>query len=374
MRRLALFTITACLLSVAASPAWADGGKGKEDANANGRDGGETVQGSDAAQSTPRVGSFSVDASSSAVSGKYLSFTYNQTGISAFSIGGTRIFDAAIAPGPGAARSGASETTRDAEIRVQGPRFTFVAHDVPTAPSRLTSEGPATLTFAPDARLVSLEDDGRISFTVGSLSGQIRAENARLAGNVLTTRGDVLVFLDNARAGIESHRGEVAAAIGKGHVGAEATLSSDTSGVHQDVISYGNVTMTTTKLEKGNVTLLVEGHGLEGRILVLDIDGRVLGAQKASELVVRLDNMTVQPADNLTDILDPDNDGLLPEYYVVFDPGAQSFQLLVSVPHYSVHTLSVLTSIELPPPSVIVGIVAGVALLVPSAFALFRRK
>jgi hypothetical protein len=39
-----------------------------------------------------------------------------------------------------------------------------------------------------------------------------------------------------------------------------------------------------------------------------------------------------------------------------------------------VHTLSVTTALVLPPPSVVVGVVAGLAVLAPSAFLLFRRK
>ncbi|HVM46121.1 MAG TPA: hypothetical protein VM582_09320, partial [Candidatus Thermoplasmatota archaeon] len=70
----------------------------------------------------------------------------------------------------------------------------------------------------------------------------------------------------------------------------------------------------------------------------------------------------------------PDDDGFHPEYYIVFDPQAQAFQLIATLPHYSVHILSVTTLIVLPPPSVVVGVVAGVLLLAPTAMLLFRRK
>jgi len=58
----------------------------------------------------------------------------------------------------------------------------------------------------------------------------------------------------------------------------------------------------------------------------------------------------------------------------VFDPEQGAFQLIVSVPHYSVHTLSVGSVLVLPPPSVVIGVVAGVALLAPTAMLLFRRS
>ena len=106
---------------------------------------------------------------------------------------------------------------------------------------------------------------------------------------------------------------------------------------------------------------------------MLNVENAVLGAQRADQLHVQLDNATVAPADSLVDVLDPDNDGYSPEYYVVFDPGTNAFQLLISVPHYSGHTLSLTTAFIRPPPSVIAGIGLGVLLLVPTAFVLFRR-
>jgi hypothetical protein len=187
---------------------------------------------------------------------------------------------------------------------------------------------------------------------------------------------DALVFLRQARGGFDQHRDDIGDAIGKGHVGAEATLGRrvGSEDLVEEVVSYGNVTMTTLKAERGNLTVAIEGHGTEGRVLVLNVDGRIVGAQRSGDLTILMDNMSMTPASSLADVLDPDDDGFLPEYYVVFDPTTESFQLVVSVPHYSVHILSVMTAIPLPAPSVVVGVLAGVALLVPGAYVLFRRK
>ena len=361
MRRFPLVVLAICLLASATGPALAEGKQ---------RGGGENVEGNDQPASKPQVGSFRIDTNAQTVTGTYLGFSYNASGIAGFTVNGTRLFDATTPGAPGA-RTTAVPSERGVTVKSAG--FVFVTHDVPTAPSKLSADGIVTITFSPETRIVNLEENGW-SFAAGSVSGRIRADDARVVSNTLTARGDVLIFLDTAHAGIDTYRAEVATAIGKKHVGAEATVSDGAVGVRQDFVSYGNVTMQTMRLEKGNFTLLVEGHGFEGRVLVLNIDGRVLGAQKAGDLDVRLDNVTVQPAENLSDALDPDNDGVQPEYYVVFDPGAESFQLIVSVPHYSVHTLSVLTNVQLPPPSVVIGVLAGVALLVPTAMALFRRR
>jgi hypothetical protein len=132
--------------------------------------------------------------------------------------------------------------------------------------------------------------------------------------------------------------------------------------------------MTTIKAERGNLTVMVEGHGLDGRVLVLNVDGRMLGADRADKLNITLDNESIEHAADLADALDPDDDGFDPEYYLVYDPAAEAFQLIVTVPHYSVHTLTVATFLEIVPPSVTVGILVGVLVVVPMALVLFRRK
>ncbi|GEM_PF-3697286 len=317
------------------------------------------------------VGSFRVADATHQAAGEYVSFGYDASGIHAFTVGGTLLFDAATSNAQ--ARTGSAEVrAAGSEMRVQEPGFLFVAHDKPAAVARLTTEGAVVLTFAPGVTLTPKGED-RAGFTLGNLTGEVRADGLSAQGRSVRGSDDVLVFLDETQGGFDLHRSALTDAIGDGHVGAEATFNHNGANVSQDLVSYGNVTMTTLKAQHGNLTLLVEGHGTEGRVLVLNVDNGVLGAQKKEDLNVLLDNVTVRPADSLPDVLDPDNDGLAPEYYVVYDPGADAFQMIVSVPHYSVHTLSVVTAIQEIPPSVVAGAVLGVVVLVPSAFVLFRR-
>lgn len=320
------------------------------------------------------IGAFSVEPSQRKASGDFVTFHYNETGIEDFTTQGVTLFDLQVqdVETKGGTRGALS---RGAEFRLETPAFHMRAHDNPHGVTRVETDGRIAMTFVPGAELVLLGKE-RASFAVGNLSGGVRGDNLTLKGDVLTSDQKVLVYLEEARGPVDMHRKAIGGAIGRGHVGAEASFNkAEGEGVQEDVVSYGNVTMKTLKAERGNLTVLVEGHGFEGRVLVLNVDGRILGASKADQLHLLFDNETMRPADSLTDVLDPDDDGLMPEYYVVFDTGIEAFQLLVSVPHYSVHTLSVTTSLaDLVKPSVLVGIVAGVALLVPTALLLFRRK
>lgn len=374
------------LLAAAIPVAAAQDDEGPRNPTAEERRGGRDGDDDDARRGPPAhtpapLGTFQVDHAQEVVRGDYVTFTYDADGVRNFTAGGVLLYDLSVEPSEDeedgdAPRTGPARiAAHGAELRLRAPTFTFVAHDNPAAVSRVEAEdGVVTLTFAPGAQVQPAEDD-RATFAVGNLTGTLRGDDLRVEGASVVSEERILVFLDRPRGDFDVHREHIGKAIAKGHVGAEATFNRRDGGVEQEVVSYGNVTMTTVKAEEGNLTVLVEGHGLEGRVLVLNVDGRVLGASQADHLNLMLDNASIPRASNLTDVLDPDDDGYSPEYYIVHDPLAapDAFQLIVTVPHYSVHTLSVTTAFALPPPSVVVGLVAGLALLVPSALVLFRR-
>lgn len=316
------------------------------------------------------IGAFEVDRDARVVQGEFVSFTYNETGISGFSVGGKRLFDL-VTSEPLRAKD---VRAHRAQIRLESEGLDLLVHDNPGAVTRIDADDPVRLVFVQEARIVAEREGNQFAFTLGELSGRVRGEDLRLSGTTITGDGDVLFLLDSLRSSVDKHRADISRAIGRGHVGVEASFNAVGAEVEEDVVSYGNVTVTRVKAERGNLTLLVDGHGLDGRVLVLNVDGKLVGAAKEEDLAILFDNETIQEASTLQDILDPDDDGYKPEYYVVFDVKAEAFQLLVSVPHYSVHTLSVTTVVPLPPAPVVIGIAAGIALLVPSAYLLFRRK
>ncbi|MEA3201982.1 MAG: hypothetical protein QOE90_3410 [Thermoplasmata archaeon] len=352
-------------LVAASLPVLADGGRGEERST---RASTEEGRGNANASHGP-VGRFAVQATSHAVAGDYVSFSYDAAGIRGFAADGVPVFDLAIT---GAQPGSADVRAEGAMIQVRAPGYRFTAHDNPVAVARLEADRGATITFASGVTLTP-RGDKQVGFTAGSLSGVLRADDLSFNGLVARVGDEALIYLDEPQGAFDQHRGDITDAIGEGHVGAEATFNKTGDDLRQDVVSYGNVTMTTMRAERGNLTIQIQGNGTEGRVLVFNVESNVIGAQRAEDLAVKLDNQTLTRADDLSDALNPDNDGFQPEYYVVFDPQAHAFQMIVTVPHYSVHTLSVATAIEEIPPSVLVGAVLGIVILVPSAFVLFRR-
>ena len=320
------------------------------------------------------IGAFSLSASSQAVDGAFVDFTYNDTSLTAFTVDGQPLFDLSVAGAPeDDDEDDRGIVAKGAQLRIRTPYYKIHVHDNPAAVAKLETDGVATLLFRGGATLT--QDGERVDFALGNLTGTLRGEGVRVAGPSVIADGELLVLLHQPMGGYDVHRGDIGKAVANRHVGAEASINKrqDGEGVEEDVVSYGNVTLQTIKAEKGNLTLLIDGHGFDGRVIVLNVDGRVVGASRSDDLQVLFDNASIRHAESIADVLDPDDDGLQAEYYVVFDPSTEAFQLLVSVPHYSVHTLSVMTLVQVPPPSVIVGVLAGVLVLAASGVALFRR-
>ena len=318
------------------------------------------------------VGEFALSASGQSVNGDFVDFAYNDTTLTGFTVAGTALFDLSVA-GP-RDEDDHGVVAKGAQLRLATPYYDLRVHDTPSAVVKLETSGAATLLFRGGANLTQLDHE-RVEFTVGNLTGTLRGAGVRVAGPSVIAEGELLLLVHRPAGGFDVHRGDIGKAVASRHVGAEASINQkpDGTGVEEEVVSYGNVTLTTVKAEKGNLTLLIDGHGFDGRVVVLNVDGRVVGASRADDLRVQFDNETIAHASSIQDVLDPDDDGLQAEYYVVFDPAAEAFQLLVSVPHYSVHTLSVTTFLQAAAPSIVAGVLVGVLVLAASGVVLFRR-
>lgn len=86
------------------------------------------------------------------------------------------------------------------------------------------------------------------------------------------------------------------------------------------------------------------------------------------------DGNEIPMADNLSDVLNPDNDGLQPEYSVVYVKSkcGDEFFLLISIPHFSTHTITIESLVKNP---IFTGMAAVGAMMVviAAAWAMFRK-
>src|SRR5438874_365200 len=97
----------------------------------------------------------------------------------------------------------------------------------------------------------SAAGDGGATFALGALTGHARGDDLNVTATSISAQGRLLVFVDVPRGDFDKDRGDIGNAIAKGHVGAEGSFNENGSGVKQDVVSYGNVTMRTIRAERG---------------------------------------------------------------------------------------------------------------------------
>ncbi len=249
-------------------------------------------------------------------------------------------------------------------------------HDIPTG--LLSFQGGGSGAFRVDlpdgAIVVRHGEETRI--TLGDRVARLVAPNATWDGDTVTTDGFLSIHLAPPdRSGRPENRTEeredrIQDAIERRHVAAEVAVrlrNGEGGPVH--VSTYDDVQVEVADpagpaTPDAPVRIVVSADLPEGRTLVLDVDESLLvgDALELHYFDVNADGteteVVFRQAAGLPDVLDPTDDAGQPEYWVVED--ADGVQVLVSVPHWSVHAIT-LASLSEAAPSILVGAVAGVA-------------
>ncbi|MCA1811892.1 MAG: hypothetical protein LC623_07780 [Halobacteriales archaeon] len=179
-------------------------------------------------------------------------------------------------------------------------------------------------------------------------------------------------------------RSKLRAAVESRHLGAEVALERHPANASRavQVLAYDDlavqVRLPDTAAADAPIAVQLSANLTEGRTVVLHVDPALLGNATADRLDLHYyddhaDGSRTEAvfarAGSLADVLDPTDDGGRPEYWVVAD--ADGLQVLVSVPHWSTHTVTLSGLGALLQPSVLAGALAGAAGIAVAAVALF---
>lgn len=163
-------------------------------------------------------------------------------------------------------------------------------------------------------------------------------------------------------------------AIKTGVLGGEITVVRDDKDYLTDTVSYyNNVTIRNETLSRKQADFIVSGdHHTTGKTVKINIGQNVLSTNK---LEVLFDGEPIPLADDLEDVLNPNDDGLQPEYVMVnvTAGGGDEFFLLVSVPHFSEHRIT-LRSVIQNPVFFALAAVSAIAVVTVASWAMFRKK
>jgi|GEM_PF-2607107 len=158
-------------------------------------------------------------------------------------------------------------------------------------------------------------------------------------------------------------------AIANGYVGSKINISELESNIFQHNISiYNGVEIKNLNIKKGSISFIVSGNETGGgKTIVINIDGSVFDL--SSQILVNYDGESISMADDINDVLDPNDDGAHPEYLIVL--GSNGAQLLVSVPHFSEHTIEFF--VQQVAQYLAYAVIFAVVLVVIAAVVMFRK-
>jgi len=205
-------------------------------------------------------------------------------------------------------------------------------HDVPTRFLRIIAD---EIVFSNLNYTIEKVDEHTIKLKKENFTAMILCKGKlAINGNAIYTTHEIMLisFAYQEEENIED-------AIKNKVLGGEITIVSHDVKNGTDCISYfGNVSITPAKLEKGKVVLKVDGdEKAGGKIIKINLGKNVC---LSDEFKIKFDGRFVQEASGIEDILNPDDDGIEPEYYLLATK-QEGVILLVSIPHFSEHILSI---------------------------------
>ena len=130
-------------------------------------------------------------------------------------------------------------------------------------------------------------------------------------------------------------------AINKGDVGGEVIIEKN---LESDLVVYNNrLSINEFNVERNRVSLRINGdENITGKTLVINVEEGVF--ENPDKMVVKYDGETIKIADDIDDVLNPDDDGSHPEYLITH--GANGTQIVVSIPHFSEHEITIYSVAE----------------------------
>ena len=201
-------------------------------------------------------------------------------------------------------------------------------HDVPTRFLRVEAD---KIVVSGINYNVSVEDSNSLTLSGENFSAILISDGGiEYDGSIITAHSDLMLasFMQEEEKLEESIRNRT--------MGGEITIM-DYSVNDTDYISYfGNVSVVPAEISKEGIVLRVTGdHTSGGKILKINLGKKVCKAG----FRIKFDGIPVVKADSFDDIMNPDDDGIMPEYYNISTDEGEI--LLITIPHFSEHQISI---------------------------------
>ena len=320
-----------------------------------------------------QFGEFEVDESTGEIQGEYVSFIIQNGTILSYSIKDRVLFDVAYSNG-----LFTSIKATKSHLKITGEDYVITVYDTPTGFIDINTNNTISFSFGDTYELTQEETFINVS-TVG-MSAVITHDTTHAEeftienttdGTIVTTMGQAMFFLKNLDE--EHERWLIDNAIQEGLIGAEITIHLGENGVYENqVMTYSNIDVDANATQ-GEILLLVSGdENTLGKTIVINADNKTF--YLFSELNVTYDGESIPLADDIFDVLNPNDDGVKPEWYL--GRGAVGTQILISIPHFSTHTIKIF-HMEIEPEIfiqyVMLALFLGIFIVIIATLGMFRR-
>lgn len=285
-----------------------------------------------------------------AASGRYVSFHLNEStgALTSFGVNATNgtvpVFTSVA---PDAFVGNGSAKVAGSVLHLDDTGASFSAHNNPTANFDYAA-GDAnltiTLTLAPNVSVVSWPQGYRLNlpgglhahvFATGNGTLSIDANNTTITASL--PGNSSLFFLRHPGEGhMTSDVHDVLAGLATGRVGAVTSIV-DADGAPLEDRTFAGVRTHARDASRGHANVTLSSDDATGKAVVLNLDRSVIAPENVSRVVVTLDGQPLARLAKATDALNATNAS------VWFNATADGVQVIVSVPHFSDHDLSIQT-------------------------------
>ncbi len=131
-------------------------------------------------------------------------------------------------------------------------------------------------------------------------------------------------------------------AIEEGYLGGEVTIQQAENEIVFEQKTYGEGIRIAPSSDDNEISFIVENEiSPDGKTFVFYIDTRILSS--SDDIKIKYDGKPIKMADNLADVLNPNDDSLIPEYFFPDEQGSsEKLTVFVSAPEFSEHTITII--------------------------------
>lgn len=188
-------------------------------------------------------------------------------------------------------------------------------------------------------------DNYTVRLIKDNLTATLLSENGLIVHNGnITAHGDI-ILISFSYIPDENIKKDIEHAFKNRIIGGELSVMGYEENKVDSISYYGDVYIEPVVVREGRISFNVSGNEeMGGRVIKVNIGG---SACLSDDIVIKYDGNVVREASSFDDIMNPNDDGSNPEYYKIMTE-KEGMLVLISIPHFSEHEISINFVVENP--------------------------